>query len=104
MYRAGAVGAGIRSRVIGAGGEADGFRPIVHPMSMARGREVPMAGRQLPTGVGAATMAGGKDSMAGGVVMAMAMGMAGSIRSARMRSPGYLGPGLHHCRVSAIGR
>jgi hypothetical protein len=52
-----------------------------------------MAGRQLPTRVGAATMAGGKDPMAGGVVMAMAMRMDGSIRSARMRSPGYLGPG-----------
>jgi hypothetical protein len=39
MYRAVSVGAGIRSRVIGAGGEADGFRPIVHPMSMARAGE-----------------------------------------------------------------
>ena len=87
-----------RSPVIGATGEADGFRPIAHRTSMALAGEVPTAARQVRMGVGVA-MAEGKDPTAGGVITAMS----GSTRVDDMRSPGHLWPRLRHGTLYAIG-
>ena len=69
MFGAAGAGAVIQLRVIGASGEADGFRRIVRRTIMAGAGAVPTVAREIPIGAGA-VMAAGKAPMEVGAITA----------------------------------